>query len=175
MLIEDFMTQEFPENELKKEPTPRIVVIGVGNLLLKDEGIGIHTVKALQEINLPRDIKIIDGGTAPDLIAYTQAGDKLIIIDAAKAGGEPGTIYRLQPQDLATDDGIISVHELGVEQNLRLMSLMGNEPGEIVIIGVEPKEIGWRTELSPELQPVIPEIIKVILKEIGRDEPKTQD
>lgn len=159
-----------PENK-----PPRVVVIGVGNLLLKDEGIGIHTVKALQEINLPRDIAIIDGGTAPDLIAYTEAGDKLIIIDAAKAGGEPGTIYRFQPKDLSEETGgAISMHELGVEQNLRLMSLMGNEPGEIVIIGIEPGEIDWGTELSPELQHKVPEIVRVVLKEIGRDKPKYQ-
>jgi hydrogenase maturation protease len=168
MLTEAFMAHRFPENEPKKKP-PRIVVIGVGNLLLKDEGIGIHTVRALQEINLPQDVEIIDGGTAPDLIAYTEAGNKLIIIDAAKAGGEPGTIYRFQPRDLSEEGGnIISAHDLGVTQNLRLMSLMGKEPGEIVIIGVEPKEINWGTELSPELQPKVPEIVRAILKEIGK-------
>lgn len=166
------MTQEFPDKEPKKEPPPRVVVIGVGNLLLKDEGIGIHTVKALQEINLPQDVKIIDGGTAPDLIAYTEAGDKLIIIDAAKTGREPGTIYRFQPKDLGEEiKGVISAHELGVTHNLRLMSLMGNEPREIVIIGVEPKEIDWGTELSPELQQKVPEIVRVILKEIDIDKP----
>jgi len=169
------MSQEFPGKELKKKPPPRVVVIGVGNLLLKDEGIGIHAVKALQEINLSQDVNIIDSGTAPDLIAYTEAGDKLIIIDAAKAGGKPGTIYRFQPQDLAAENGnLVSAHELGVEQNLKLMALMRNEPSEIIIIGIEPKEIGWGMELSPELQTVIPEIIKVVLKEIDMDEPKTQ-
>lgn len=165
------MTQISPDNEPPKEPPPRIVVIGVGNLLLKDEGIGIHAVKALEEMNLPRDVKIIDGGTAPDLIAYTEAGDKLIIIDAAKAGGEPGTIYRLLPRDLSEENGgVISAHELGVAQNLRLLSLTGNEPGEIVIIGIEPKEIDWGTELSAELQRRVPQIVRVILKEIGIDQ-----
>jgi hydrogenase maturation protease len=168
------MIAELTENQSKKEP-PRVVVIGVGNLLLKDEGIGIHTVKALQEINLPQNVKIIDGGTAPDLIAYTEANDKLIIIDAARAGGEPGTIYRLHPQDLSQETGeVISAHELGVAQNLRLMSLMGNEPAEIVIIGIEPGEINWGTGLSVELQQKIPEIVKVVLKEIGLDNPEDQ-
>ena len=153
-----------PEDEI----TPRIVVIGVGNLLLEDEGIGIHIVKALQEMNLPPDVQIIDGGTSPDLIAYTEAGDKLIIIDAAKAGGEPGTVYRFLPKDLSGKNGtLVSAHELGVEQNLKLMSLMGNEPREIVIIGIEPKEMEWRTELSTDLQQKVPEIIRVILEEIG--------
>ena len=162
------MTREIPDNESKNEQQPRIVVIGVGNLLLTDEGIGIHAVKALQEIDLPSDVKLIDGGTSPDLIAYTRAGDKMIIIDAAKAGGEPGTVYRFQPQDLAMEKAsLTSAHEMGVEQNLRLMSLTGNEPRETVIIGIEPKEIGWGTELSPELQQKMPEIIKVVLREIG--------
>jgi hydrogenase maturation protease len=150
---------------------PRIVIVGVGNLLMKDEGVGIHVIKHLQEINMPPDVELIDGGTAPDLIAYIKAGDKLIIVDSAKAGGEPGTIYRFLPGDLASDTGTLaSAHELGVELNLKLMSLMGNEPREIVIIGIEPKEIDWGTELTSELEQKIPEIVKVILREIGLDQ-----
>jgi len=154
--------------------TPRIVVIGVGNLLMKDEGIGIHAVKALQEIGLPPDIELIDGGTSPDLIAYTRAGDKIIIIDAAKAGGEPGAVYRYQPEDLAAGKGTFtSAHELGVAENLKLMELTDSEPKETVIIGIEPKEIDWGTELSPELQKRLPDIVKTVLREInaGRRQP----
>ncbi|MFC2065864.1 hydrogenase maturation protease [Chloroflexota bacterium] len=169
------MIEEQPENELNKK-LPSVVVIGVGNLLLKDEGIGIHAAKALEVLNLPPDVKIIDAGTAPDLIAYTQAGDKLIIIDAARAGGKAGTIYRFQPEDLAHENGeAMSLHQLGVEQNLRFMSLMGNKPEKVVIIGIEPKEIDWGMELSPELQSVVPEIVKLILKEIDMEEPKIID
>lgn len=153
-----------------EEATPRIVVIGVGNLLLKDEGIGIHTVKALQEINLPPYIELIDGGTSPDLIAYTRVGDKMIIIDATKTGGEPGAVYRFTPEDLAGGKGTLtSAHEMGVAENLNLMKLTGNEPREIIIIGIEPKEIDWGTELSPEIQGKLPEIIKVVLREMGLD------
>jgi hydrogenase maturation protease len=158
MLTEDDMTPS------------RIVVVGVGNLLLKDEGIGIHAVRALQEIDLPPDIKIIDGGTSPDLIAYTRAGDKMIIIDAAKAGGRAGSIYRFKPEDLAAGKGTLtSAHEMGVAENLKLMTLTGNQPREIVIIGIEPKDIDWGTELSPELQAKLPEIIRIVLGEIGLD------
>jgi len=167
MLAENMMTGEQIESDTGKRP-PRVVVIGVGNLLLKDEGIGIHAVESLQKVELPENVRIIDGGTAPDLVAYTEAGDKLVIIDAAKAGGEPGTIYRFLPRDLAEESGtLISAHELGVEQNLKLMSLMGNEPAEIVIIGIEPQEIGFGTELSAKLKRKLPEIVSVILKDIG--------
>jgi hydrogenase maturation protease len=157
-----------PDNLSKENAPPRIVVIGVGNLLLKDEGIGIHALEALQGIGLPPDVMLVDGGTSPDLIAYTQAGDKLIIIDAAKAGGEPGAIYRFRPEDLAEEKGVLtSAHELGVVQNLRLMSLLGNEPAETIIIGIEPEEIDPGLELSAALQRKLPEITRIVMKEIG--------
>jgi hydrogenase maturation protease len=161
------MNEKSSENEPTRRKTPRIVVIGVGNLLQRDEGIGIHTVKALQEMQLPDNVTIIDGGTSPDILACTRAGDKLIIIDAARAGGQPGSIYRFQPEDLVAESGdMLSVHELGVPQNLRLMLLSEEEPSEVVIIGIEPKEIDWGTELSPELEMKIPEIVSVVLREI---------
>jgi hydrogenase maturation protease len=155
----------FPDNQPEK--TPRIVVIGVGNLLRRDEGIGIHVIKALQEMDLSSEIKLIDGGTSPDIIAYTRIGDKIIIIDAAKAGGEPGSVYRFMPDDLAGDKRTLaSAHELGVIENLKLMGLTGNEPSEVIIIGIEPKNTDWGTELSPELKNRLNPIVKVVLREI---------
>ena len=155
-------------NSNNVENIPRIVVIGVGNLLLRDEGIGIHVVQALQEMGLPADIQLIDGGTSPDLIAYTRAGDKMVIVDAARAGGEPGTVYRFLPGDFAAKRvGLASAHDIGVVENLTLMSLAGNQPRETVIIGVEPAEIDWGTELSPVLRSKLPEIIRAVLKEIS--------
>ncbi len=151
-----------------KESRVRRVIVGVGNLLLKDEGIGVHVVRALQELNLPHDIQVIDGGTSPDLPYYLKDVDKLIIIDAVKAGGKPGVIYRFHPHDLNIESkGIISAHELGLGQSLKIMSLTGSEPKEIVIIGIEPKEIDWGTEVSAELQQKIPEIVNVVLDEIS--------
>ena len=156
------------KNPPEKETAPRIVVIGVGNLLLQDEGIGIHAIKALQEMDLPKDVKLVDGGTSPDLIAYTKTGDKMIIIDSARTGGEPGTIYRFKPEDLTAGKGnLASAHEMGVVENLNLMELTGNKPKETVIIGIEPATIDWGTELSPKLKEKLPELIKVVLKEIG--------
>ncbi len=146
----------------------RIAVVGVGNLLLKDEGIGVHIAHALQQIDIPHNVKIVDGGTSPDLPYYLENIDKLIIIDAVKTRGQPGTIYRFHPYDMNIEsEGIISLHELGLEQSLRMMRLIGNEPKETVIIGIEPKELNWGTELEAELQQKIPEIINAVLKEIG--------
>jgi len=151
-----------------EEPEGRIAVVGVGNLLLKDEGIGVHIAHALQQIDIPYNVKIIDGGTSLDLPDCLENVDKLIIIDAVKTGGQPGTIYRFHPYDMDIEsEGIISLHELGLAQSLKMMRLIGNEPKETVIIGIEPKEINWGTELSAELQQKIPEIINAVLGEIS--------
>ena len=151
-----------------KEKLPRIVVVGVGNLLQKDEGVGIHAIQALEKMDLPKDIKLVDGGTEPDLIAYTRAGDKMIIVDCAKAAGKPGDIYRFKPEDLAAGKGALtSAHEMGVVENLNLMALTGNKPKDVVIIGIEPAEIDWGMELSATVEQKLPELIKVVLKEMG--------
>lgn len=161
------------DEEKTEETNRRVVIIGVGNLLLKDEGIGIHVIKHLQEMELPPGIELIDGGTSPDLIAYTRTGDRVIIVDAAKAGGEPGTIYRFLPDDLADDySTLASAHELGVTHNLKLMVLSGNEPDEVIIIGIEPKEIDYGIELTPELREKLPEITEIVMREIGIDKTK---
>ena len=144
------------------------VIVGVGNLLLRDEGVGIHAVRALQELDLPDNVCIVDAGTAPDLVAYSASGARLIIVDAAKAGGKPGTIYRFTPDDLEfKTTKLISLHEIGVRESLEMMRLAKNQPEATVIIGIEPGEIDWGMALSPVLQSRMPEIIKVILREIG--------
>jgi len=150
----------------------RFAVLGVGNLLLRDEGIGVHVAHALQKIDIPSGVKIIDGGTSLDLPDYIEDVDKLIIIDAVKSGGQPGTLYRFHLQDLDMESrGVISFHEYGLEQSLRMMRLTGKPPKETVIIGVEPKEIDWGTEPSAELQQKIPEIVNAVLSEINPQPP----
>jgi hydrogenase maturation protease len=158
------------DKKYTKDKVPSIVVIGVGNLLMKDEGAGIHAIRELEQLNLPPDVNLIDGGTSPDLIACTRAGAKMIIIDAAKAGGEPGAIYRFRPEDLAAEKAeLASAHQMGVVENLAMMELAGNKPASVIIIGIEPAEIDWGMELSPTLQARMPKLIEVVLKEIGRE------
>jgi hydrogenase maturation protease len=150
-----------------KNKEPHTAIIGVGNLLLKDEGIGIHAIQALQSLDLPPHVELIDGGTSPDLVAYTGAVEKVIIIDAAKAGGPPGAIYRFLPDDLSAEKyELASSHEMGVLENLRLLALTGREPPETVIIGIEPAEIAPGMELSSVLQQKIPDIIRIVMEEI---------
>jgi hydrogenase maturation protease len=146
-------------------------VLGIGNALLKDEGIGCHVTNALAEIPLP-DVRIIDGGTYPDLWQYIGDTDKLVIVDAVHGGGAPGQIYRFHPEDMTLEQKpLLSMHDMDFADNLRLMHLWHNI-SETVIIGVEPKEIDWGLELSPELQCKMPQIIDLVLSELNNTNPK---
>lgn len=144
----------------------KIAIVGVGNLLLKDEGVGVHVVQELQRRHLPSNILVIDGGTSPDALAFVGQVDKLIIIDAVRGGGEAGTIYRLSPDDIdQSDRNPMSLHEWELMDSLKLSSYW-TEGTEVVIIGVEPAEMEWGLELSAEVEARIPRIIQVVLEEV---------
>jgi hydrogenase maturation protease len=146
-------------------------VLGIGNVLLKDEGVGCHVAHALEEIPL-LDVKIIDGGTCPDVLQFLEDTDKLIIVDAVKGGGTPGQIYRFHLEDITLEQKpFLSLHDVGLVDNLMLMQLWHNI-SEAIIIGVEPKEINWGLELSPELQNKMPQIMDAILSELNNTNPK---
>jgi hydrogenase maturation protease len=146
-------------------------VVGIGNVLLKDEGIGCHVAHALERVPLP-DVEIIDGGTCSDVLELLEDADKLVIVDAVKGGGMPGQIYRFRPEDITLEQKpVLSLHDTSLIDSLKLMQLWHNI-GDTVIIGVEPRELGWGLELSPELQEKMPQIIDAILGELNNTNPK---
>ncbi len=147
------------------EDRPRTVVMGAGNILMKDDGIGVHVVQALQnKRGLPGDIEIIDAGTAAlDTLSLLDGVDRLIIVDAIKGGGEAGTIYKLSPDDIREKPrGSISLHQMSLLQALASNGLLGSVPSEVVIVGIEPGEITAGLELTPELRDRIPLIIETV-------------
>jgi hydrogenase maturation protease len=147
------------------------LVLGIGNTLLRDEGIGCHVINALADTLLP-DVRIIDGGTCPDLWQFIEDTDKLVIVDAVKGGGTPGQVYRFHPDDITLEQKpLLSVHDMGFADNLRLMRLWHNI-NETVIIGVEPKDVNWGLGLSPELQCRMPQIIDIVVSELSNTNPK---
>ena len=152
----------------------KIVVLGMGNLLLKDEGIGVHVAHAMQEMTSPDNVEleVIDGGTLPDAPLSFEEVDKLIVVDAVQAGGEPGAIYRFGPEDIGLDDRILtSLHQISLLENLWLMERFSRKPKDVVIIGIEPEDMNWGLELSAKLQQRSPQIVKAVLEEVGLDHP----
>jgi hydrogenase maturation protease len=161
----------FVSKNLEESSGMRKFVLGIGNALLRDEGIGCHVAQALEEIPLP-NVKIIDGGTCPDLLQFLEDTDKLIIVDAVKGGGMPGQIYRFHLEDIALEPKpFLSLHDMSLVDDLMSMQPWHNI-SEAVIIGIEPREIDWGLGLSPELQAEMPQIIDVILAELNNTNPK---
>jgi hydrogenase maturation protease len=146
-------------------------VLGIGNILLKDEGVGCHVAHALEQMSLP-DVEVIEGGTCADAVQLLEDVDKLIIVDAVKGGGMPGQIYRFHLDDVTVEQKLLlSLHDMSLLDALILMKL-GRNVGEAVIIGVEPRELDWGLELSPQLKGRMPRIIDAVLSELNNTGPK---
>lgn len=147
-----------------------ILVLGLGNLLLADEGVGIHAVRELQKRALPPEVDVIDGGTAGlSLLDLMQGYKRVIIVDAVDAGEEPGTILRFSPQEVASGAQAfpMSLHQAEVLKVLELATYLGQPLPPIVIYGVQPQAIDWSTELSPTLQAGLAKLVHAILEEMA--------
>ena len=141
----------------------KTLVLGLGNLLLRDEGVGIHAIRALENEKLPPDVDLMDGGTGGlHLISWLEVYDRIIMIDATLDDNPPGTIRLIKPRYASDFPPLMSAHEIGLRDMIEAMSLTGVLP-EIQLIAVSVADISEvGTALSPELQAVIPEIVKLV-------------
>ena len=147
----------------------KTVILGLGNILLKDEGIGVQVIKELNKEPLGENVEVIDAGVAGiDSLFSLKGTGKLIVIDAVKKGNKPGTLYRLGKEDLLSemDNKELSLHQISLQQSLSLADKAKMLPKQVVLIGVEPKDIDWGLELSEDLTKKIPDIIDMVVKEI---------
>lgn len=154
--------------KMDKEQPPKLV-LGVGNLLLRDEGVGVHVISALRDRELPPDVELWDGGTASfNLLDTLSSRRQVIIIDAVRTGSKPGTIFRFTPKDIsASGEQLTSLHQVGLLETLNLAEhLPDSAPDEVVILGIEPKEIGWGLELSAEVEAAVPKVIELVIEEL---------
>ena len=142
------------------------VVVGIGNVLMKDEGVGVHAARALKDRSLPRNVEVIDAGTCSDVAFDLETAERVVVIDAAHGGGAPGTIYRFTGEEVASgeDEGLRSSHDVNLLRTFRRCGFQGRMP-EIVIIGIEPKEIDWGIALSPEVAACLPRVIEIVQEE----------
>jgi len=146
-----------------------ILILGIGNLLLKDEGIGVHVVQRMMNMSLPPDVDVMDGGTmGMNLVYYIEGRKKVIVIDAVLMDDPPGTIYRFTGKDLEEQSGrLFSAHDINFVHVLKNAAFFGNKPEEVVFIGIKPGEISEGLELTPVIEERIPKIIELVLKEIS--------
>jgi hydrogenase maturation protease len=146
----------------------KIVVIGIGNLLLMDEGIGVHTINELEKYDLPRNVEIYDGGTGGfKLIDLMHGAKKVIFIDAVDAGKAPGIITTFKSEDVHSiyQKKKYSLHDTDLLEVIKMIELLDNST-EIEIVGIQPKIINYGTTLSKELTDSLSNIINTVLRKI---------
>lgn len=144
----------------------RILVVGVGNTIMADDGLGVRALSELKLKELPDYVDTVEAGTAlldalPDLNNY----DKVILIDAVAADGRSVCVLR-NPLSSGLPERGLSLHEMGIQEALRLHLLVDGKLPEIVVMGLNPKRMEMGTELSPEVAAKIPELVSAVLDEI---------
>ena len=146
-----------------------IIVLGVGNILLTDEGLGVHVVKDLEvNYSFTPEICIIDGGTmGMELLSYMRGMTKLLLVDAINGGEVPGTVYEFPHQEAETYfTGNISVHEVGMQDILRIRALQEDPLEDATVIGVEPESLDIGLEPSDTVKVALPEVTARVIKQL---------
>jgi len=150
----------------------RIIVLGVGNILLKDEGVGVRVVQELEKrFSFPENVRVVDGGTQGLwLMATLQEADRLIVVDAVLGGGEPGTMYRLERDDLPKGlRAKQSAHDSDLVEALNLCTLMETGPENVVVFGVQPEDIQpFGLELTERVEARVEDLIALVLEELAK-------
>ncbi len=144
----------------------KVTVIGLGNPLLRDEGLGVKVVEKLKEIPLPDEVKIVEAGTYWLEDEEILKAEKIILVDAVKGGGRPGSIYRIPFQEINLKMPLpLSLQEISFIEFLhRLRRASRNK--EVVLFGIEPAEIGPGDGLSEILKEKLPLLLGFIVKEV---------
>ncbi len=159
-----------PEQAVATETKP-ILVLGLGNILLRDEGVGVRVVEALEAAGVPDTVELCDGGTFSfDLLDVLANRRRVIVVDAVNGPFAPGTVVRLTPDELADASGDkLSVHDFGLIDTLTAAARLGVSPQEVVIVGVQPWEVAWGVEMTGAMRQLVPAIVDQVRLEIEAD------
>ncbi|OGP57116.1 MAG: hydrogenase expression/formation protein [Deltaproteobacteria bacterium RBG_13_49_15] len=148
------------------------MILGIGNLLFSDEGFGVRVVQRLKErYEFPEEVSLVDGGVLGlTLLGVISETDELIVVDAIRNRGEPGTLYRLEgdaiPERIRAKN---SLHQVDFLEALTLCRALDREVPKTVILGVEPADIETLgIELTPAAADKIDPVIEMVLAELGR-------
>ena len=148
-----------------------LLVLGLGNVLCRDDGLGVRAVERLErDWQAPRGVRVLDGGTLGlALLAQFQQADRVILVDAIEAEAEPGSLVRLEGDDV--EPAVrrrLSVHQVGVADLLDGLRLLDEYPEQLVLLGLVPHSMELDVELSPSVEARLGELVEVIVKEADR-------
>lgn len=147
----------------------RIVVLGIGNILMTDEGVGPHTTAALERrYALPESVEVIDGGTAGmELIRHLSGVDHLIVVDSVRVHQPPATVVKMTGEQVpAFFRTRLSPHQVGLSDLLATLTVLGESPGTVTLIGVQPVSFEMGMDLSPEVAAKLDGIVEMVAEEL---------
>jgi hydrogenase maturation protease len=146
----------------------RTLVLGLGNLVHADDGVGVHAIHRLQkDRRVPPEAVLIDGGTQGlSLLPHISGFQRLLVIDAVDVGEKPGTVIRLEGGAVEKLPGKPSVHQLGFSDLMVAMKLLGETPDQIVVIGVQPLSTDWSAELTPQVQDQLDTVVEAVITQL---------
>lgn len=153
------------------QPTAETLILGVGNLLLSDEGVGLRVVERLAATyDLPKGVQILDGGTLGlDLLYYLPGVKNLLIVDAVEMGTEPGTLVRLEGEEVPSFLSLkMSPHQIGIPDMLFAAKLKDLYPPNLVLLGVQPATMGIGLELSPIVAAQLDVLVREVAKQLAQ-------
>lgn len=149
----------------------RITVMGIGNILFSDEGVGIRVIERLQDhYEFPENVLLLDGGVLGlGLLGFMVESDDLVVVDTVRNGGTPGTLYRLEGDEVPRRFlDKTSIHEVDFLEALTACEALDKVP-ETVIIGIEPEDIdSLSLDLTPAVESQMDPLIEMVLKELKR-------
>ena len=142
-----------------------VLIMGIGNILLRDEGIGVHVIDAMRPLSLPDQVELLDGGTSgADLVDEIADRDRVIVVDAVNAGYPAGTVLRMGLKDLEEEaNGTVSLHEFGLLDTMNMAQALGCAPREVVIFAVQVEDITTGLDLSQTLSRRVPGLVQLVL------------
>ena len=142
------------------------LVLGLGNELLADEGVGVHAARLLREEQFPEDITILEVGTSIlDTLEELECADRVIVLDAIKDNGQPGTVYKICLADCSGSMNIASMHGFDIFRVMALTSRSVSPP--VTVLGVEPAQIHWSMALSSTVTQSLPYLIEAVKEELA--------
>ena len=147
-----------------------VLVLGLGNVVCMDDGAGIAAIhKLLREYEMPEGVVALDGGTLGlSLLPLVDSADQVILVDAIKADGPPGTQVRIEGEEVAPAVyERLSPHQIGVADLLAGASLLDRYPDRVIVLGVVPDSIDLGLERTPAVEASIPELVDRVVKELA--------
>ena len=144
------------------------MVIGVGNTILSDDGVGVHAARLLEDDpRVPKGVNILDGGTIGlELVPYLSDASRILFLDAINSGGAPGTLTRMIARDFLGISGGWSAHQLGVADLIAALLLVASSPQEIVVLGVQPGNTDWGTTLSAKVEAALAPLVEAAVAQL---------